>query len=200
MTKKSIIALCVILISCISNQTSAQKLRFGDAAPQIKTFDVFGEEVHISKNNHSKVLIGFMRYVGCPVCNFRTHELIENYDSIVASGYKIILVYESNSETLKKYLTETPVPFQVIADPKRKLYKKFGVQPSFWKTLKSAFNKKATKDKKKGNELFENNRPKRDGKLTGIPADFLITEDGRIERAYFGKNISDHLPINEIIK
>lgn len=78
MTNKSIIALCVILISCISNQTSAQKLRLGDAAPQIKTFDVFGEEVHISKNNHSKVLIGFMRYVGCPVCNFRTHELIEN--------------------------------------------------------------------------------------------------------------------------
>ena len=190
----------VILISCIGNQVLAQKLKQGDITPQFEILDVFGKKVQVSKDNDSKIFLAFMRYAGCPVCNFRTHELIENYNQLQSLGYELILVYESNSKTLKKYLEESPVPFRVIADPKRKLYEKFKVESSFWKTFKSAFNEKTKKNKKAGKKLFGTNKVNRDGKLTGIPADFLISADGRIEKAYYGKNIADHLPLNEIIK
>jgi len=31
-----------------------------------------------------------------------------------------------------------------------------------------------------------------------LPAEFLIGPDGTIDRAYYGKDIGDHLPIGEI--
>lgn len=195
-----IIIISTLLISYMGNRVIAQPLKQGDLSPQFETIDVFGEQVRVSSDNDSKIFIAFMRYAGCPVCNFRTHELIESHTQLQALGYKVILVSESNPETVRKYLQESPVPFHVIADPKKNLFKQFKVQASFWKTLKSAMNKKTNTSKKAGNKLFENNKIKRDGKLTGIPADFIISVNGRIERAYYGKNIADHLPLNEIIK
>ena len=143
------ITISLLLITWQGNTILAQKLNPGDFAPQFEVLDVFGKKVQISNDNDSKIFIAFMRYVGCPVCNFRTHELIESYQKLKALGYKLLVVYESEPETIKKYLQESPVPFQVIADPKRKLYKKYKVQPSFWHTFNSAFNKKPILIKRK---------------------------------------------------
>jgi hypothetical protein len=39
---------------------------------------------------------------------------------------------------------------------------------------------------------------KMEGKKTLLPADFLI-DDLIVKRAYYGKKISDHIPMDEII-
>ncbi len=39
---------------------------------------------------------------------------------------------------------------------------------------------------------------KGEGAITQLPAEFLIGPDLTIERAYYGKDIGDHLPIPEI--
>jgi hypothetical protein len=41
-------------------------------------------------------------------------------------------------------------------------------------------------------------RGKMEGKRALIPADFLIGPDLIIRRAYYGKDIGDHIPIKEI--
>ena len=180
------------------NTAICQQLKVGDKAPYFEAIDTNGDTINTDQYKGQKILIAFFRYAGCPVCNFRVHELIENYDSIHSKGYKIIAIYESNNNTLRDYLTETPVPFPVIGDPKLNLYRKYGVEKSFWKMLGSAFKKQPKTAMKKGRKLFAK-KYKRDGKLTRLPADFIVDENGNLKKIHYGNNIGDHLPISEIL-
>lgn len=176
-----------------------QKLNIGDKAPDFETIDANGDTIKLSNYKGQKVLIAFFRYAGCPVCNFRVHDLIENYESIHSKGYRIIAVYESDNTVLKDYLIETPAPFRVIGDRKLALYKKYAVEKSLGKMLGSVFKKQPKEAMKKGNKLFKR-KIKRDGNLTRLPADFIVDENGIIKVVYYGTNIGDHLPITEILK
>ncbi|WP_291115550.1 peroxiredoxin family protein [Flavobacterium sp. UBA6135] len=176
-----------------------QKLKVGDKSPDFEAIDTNGDTLKLSNYKGQKVMIAFFRYAGCPVCNFRVHDLIENYDSILSKGYKIIAIYESDNVTLKEYLSETKVPFPIIGDPNLKLYKEYGVQKSFWKMLGSAFKKQPMQAMKKGGKLFSK-KHKRDGSLSRIPADFLVDENGILTTVHYGNNIGDHLPLIEILK
>jgi peroxiredoxin Q/BCP len=101
-------------------------------------------------------------------------------------------------QSLKDYLIETPIPFRIIGDPKFALYKKYAVEKSFWKILRSAFKKHPKEAMKKGNKLFQR-KFKRDGSLIRLPADFILDEHGIITAVHYGTNIGDHLPITEIL-
>lgn len=187
-----------IFLTLFQNIAMCQKLKIGDKAPDFETINTDGNTIKLSNYKGQKVLIAFFRYAGCPVCNFRVHDLIENYGSITSKGYKIIAIYESNNVILKEYLSETPVHFTVIGDPKLKLYKEYSVEKSFWKMLGSAFKKQPKEAMKKGNKLFSK-KYKRDGNLTRLPADFVIDENGILKAVHYGTNIGDHLPITELL-
>ena len=197
MLTKKCVAFAVFLMLC-QNIALCQKLKIGDKAPDFETIDANGDTIKLSNYRGQKVLVAFFRYAGCPVCNSRVHDLIQNYDSISSKGYKIIAIYESNNSILKEYLLETPAPFNVIGDPKLKLYKEYRVEKSFWKMLGSAFKKQPNESMKKGQKLFSK-KYKRDGNLTRIPADFVIDENGILKAVHYGTNIGDHLPLIEIL-
>lgn len=194
--KKSMVVTLVLML--FQNTAICQRLKVGDKAPYFEAIDTSGDTINLHQYKGQKILVAFFRYAGCPVCNFRIHELVENYDSICSKGYKIIAVYESDNNTLKDYLTETKVPFPIIGDPKLNLYKKYGVEKSFRKMLASAFKKQAKQAMKKGNKLFTK-KYKRDGNLTRLPADFIVDENGILKAVHYGTNIGDHLPIEEIL-
>jgi hypothetical protein len=136
--------------------------------------------------------------VACPLCNYRTHELLSVYDTLKKNNLIIISVYESTRETLTEYSTKEQVPFFMIADPSEVLYRKFKVQRSWWKTIKGRFSDYSTKHSG-GKKLFKSNYS-RDGHLNRIGADFLIDETGIIQVAYYGKYVGDHLPVADIVK
>lgn len=188
-----------VLLLLFQNTITSQKLKVGEKAPNFEAVDTNGEIIKLSSYKGQKVFIAFFRYAGCPVCNFRIHELIENYDSIRSKGYKIVAIYESNNDTLREYIKETPIPFTVIGNPNLRLYKEYRVEKSFWKMLGSAFKKQPKEAMKKGNKQFSK-KYKRDGHLNRIPADFLIDEKGLLTTVHYGKNIGDHLPLSEILK
>lgn len=189
----------VIFLILFQNIAICQKLKIGDKAPHFEAIDTNGDTIKLSNYKGQKLVIAFFRYAGCPVCNYRVHELIDNYESIDSEGFKIIAIYESENNTLRNYLSETPVPFQVIGDSKLTLYKKYGVEKSFWKMLGSGFKKQPKEAMRKGNKLFAQ-KLKRDGSLTRLPADFIIDENGILKAVHYGTNVGDHLPITEILK
>jgi thioredoxin-dependent peroxiredoxin len=186
-------------ILLLSHPAMAQKLVVGQAAPDFEVMDTDGQKIRLSELKGQKVWLAFLRYAGCPVCNTRVHELVENHDSIRAKGYRIIAVFESANETLGDYLSESPAPFSVVGDDKRSLFRKYGVERSFWKTLRSAFSSQTKKASAEGNDRFAGKKPKRDGSLSGIPADFIIDENGIIRTAFYGTSISTHLPLSEVL-
>ena len=177
----------------------AQKLKVADKAPDFTVVSATGDTLRLENLKGKKVLLAFFRYASCPVCNFRMNEIIQNYDALQAKGYVFIAVFESNNETLKGYLKETEVPFPVVGDPTLLLYKKYGVEKSFWRMVGSMFNKKTKSNLKDGKLLVKGKNLKRDGNMSRIPADFIIDENGMISIAYYGKNIGDHLPLEQIL-
>lgn len=196
--KRNVLAVLFLFSFLFQHTAMCQKLKVGDKAPGFEAVDANGDTVRLSDYKGQKILVAFFRYAGCPVCNSRAHDLVESYDSIRSKGYRIIAIYESDGATLKDYLTETPVPFAVIGDPGLQLYKAYGVERSFWKTLGSGFKRQPVKAMKRGNSLF-GKKYRRDGHLTRIPADFLIDENGVLKAVHYGKNIGDHLPVSEIL-
>lgn len=197
-TKKNFVFVLLTFQFLSQNTAMCQKLKIGEKAPNFEVISTNGDTIQLDNYKGQKVFVAFFRYAGCPVCNFRIHELIENYDLLSSKGYRIIAIYESSNTTLNEYLKENFVPFTVIGDPQLNLYKKYGVEKSFWKMLGSAFTKQPKDAMKKGNELFTK-KYERDGNLARIPADFLIDENGILTTVHYGKNIGDHLPIAEIL-
>lgn len=190
--------LFLVTISFFSLGT-AQQLKKGNDAPTFTVVGANGETIKLENYRGKKVFLAFFRYASCPVCNFRMNEIIQNYEAIQAKGYVFIAVFESNNQTLQDYLKETEVPFSIIGDPELELYKKYGVQRSFWRMVGSMFNKKTKSNLKEGKVLVKGKNLKRDGNMSRIPADFILDENGKITIAYYGKNISDHLPLETIL-
>lgn len=197
---KHFIKIIGIVVAFSVQFATAQRIKVNDKAPTFSAIDVSGTKIDLEKYKGKKVFLAFFRYASCPVCNFRMHDILENYDQIKASGYEIIAVYESTNETLNEFLKDENVPFPIIGDSELVLYKKYRVEKSFWRTIGSVFDKKVTSNKSKGKELFKGKKLKKDGNLTRIPADFLIDENGIITTAYYGTDIGDHLPLDQIIK
>ena len=186
------------LIPSFSFSQKSHRFKTGDKLPDLFLADAFGDSIKTSELRGKKILITFNRYVSCPLCNFRTHELLEHYDTLKAKGLVIISVYESGKETLNEYTTKEQVPFRMIPDPQELLYKQFKVQKSWWKTFTGLFNHYQKKHGP-GKKLFKS-KYKRDGNLNRIGADFLIDENGIVQTAYYGKFVGDHLPVKEITK
>jgi len=175
-----------------------QKIHQGDKIPELVLSPVFGDSIRISELKGKKILVTFNRYVSCPLCNFRTHELLAVYDTLKQNGLVIISVYESTKELLSEYTQKEDVPFFMIADPGEKLYRLFRVQKSWWKSFAGIF--KDYKRKHSGGKKLFKSTYERDGSINRIGADFLIDGNGIIQTAYYGKFVGDHLPVEDIIK
>lgn len=187
--------LAILFLSILSSsKLMSQALKVGTTAPSFERQAVMGQNVNLADFHDQKVLLAFFRYAGCPVCNFRMHELMNEYEQLQERGIEVIAIFESSKEMLQSYLADTPVPFPVIADPGLELYDAYQVNKSLGKMMNTLFKKQPKKDMKAGKELFKGKTYKRDGAQTRIPADFLI-EKGVILEAHYGKYVGDHLPM-----
>jgi len=182
------------------------RLQEGEKAPLFKTEDVYGERIKLKKilKSNEKTLLVFMRHAWCPVCNLRSHELIDNYKNLQAAGYEVVVVYESPQEQLIRYVEDHELPFKVIADPQALLYKEYKVERNAEK-LKASLGRKETlahieKGKKMYKKEFKSYMAKGESVDALIPADFVLDKKGRILKAYYGDYLDDHLPLNALLE
>ena len=190
--------LALLFLTLLSSlKLMSQPLQVGTTAPSFERQAVMGQNINLTDYQEQKVLLAFFRYAGCPVCNFRMHELMNEYEQLQERGIAVIAVFESSEEMLQSYLKDTPVPFPVIADPELELYDAYQVNKSLGKMMNTLFKKQPKKDMKAGKALFNGKSYKRDGAQTRIPADFLI-EKGVILEAHYGKYVGDHLPMHRL--
>jgi len=171
------------------------RLNKGEPAKHFTTKDVFDRYISLDNYKGKKLMLSFYRYASCPLCNLRINQLIQQYNSFHDNGLEMLAFFQSPKESILEYVGKHDAPFSIIADPNRKVYRTYGVESSwigFFKgsvlkisRLKEAIEKGFKPGRMEGNKAL-------------IPADFLIDEDQNIVRAYYGKDIGDHLPIEEI--
>ncbi len=200
----------LILSSSNTLNDNDSRLNEGQAAPKFKAKDVHGNSLKLSKffKEDKKVLLVFLRHAWCPVCNFRTHELIKHYDALKNKGYEVVVVYESKQKQLIDFVNDYELPYNVIADPEGKIYKSYKVERNLQKVIKDfETNPKVGELAKEGMSHYAKKKGKKHSDYKAddeqgsdlIPADFVLDTKGNIETVYYGKFLGDHLPIKDIL-
>lgn len=144
----------------------------------------------------------FRRFAGCPVCNLHLRSVANRHPEIEASGVREVVFFHSPAEELLPHVDV--LPFAVVADPKKRFYREFGVEsgrravlnPRAWWPIVRAVAHSAM------GILTRTARPpaaKPEGGRYGLPADFLIAPDGRIVACKYGDHVDDQWSVDEVV-
>ena len=169
------------------------KIAKGAVAPsfQAKTHD--GQPFDLAALRGQKVWLAFYRFASCPLCNYRVHELLQRYREFEEAGIKMVGVFHSPEENIARFVGKQGPPFPLIADPERRLYRMYGVEPSVW-AMFSMRNITTT-----FRALGAGIRPGRiDGPAHMVPADFLLDPEGLVYDSYYGAALADHIPFERV--
>lgn len=171
------------------------KLSVGAQAPSFTLPDLHGQVIGLEQFRGRKLLLSFYRYASCPFCNLRVHQLSKQAPAWQVRGLDLVAVFQSPRESILEYAGSEARPFAILPDPERGLYRQYGVEGSWGGFLKAGLQLG-----KVAAAMKEGFMPgKMEGDINMVPADFIIDEDGRVLVAYYGRDISDHLP-EEVIE
>lgn len=180
--------------------TNCTRLKVGTQAPSFTAEMVGKGRVDLADLKGKKILLSFMRNVGCPICNLHTHELRKYADSLEALGVVVLMIHQSPTSTIAQYLQQDARTwsFSFVSDEKRALYKLYRVKPSLPRFILSAFHG-ALKKRKEGAKLYKSKIPQ-EGKRGMLGADFLLDEAGKIIKLSYAQYVGDHLAPAEIYR
>ena len=171
------------------------RLKENQPAPTFETEDTQGERFEMGAPRDRALMLAFFRYASCPLCNLRVHELIENYDRF-KDKIEIVLIFQSPKEKIAQYVGKQEIPYRILPDPQKRLYRLYGVESS-WLGFAKAWT---VEIKRVFDAVIKNGYLPGtvEGEIHRIPADFIIDRDNTILKAFYGKDIGDHLPLDEI--
>ena len=167
------------------------KFKAGDIVPATTLESVTGGPIKLPDPNRL-VHLQFRRFVDCPICNTQIAELCGRAREIEAAGIKEVIVFHSSAKSIRSY--QKDVPFVLVGDPKKAIYKEFGVETSlgFIMSLKAlgAFMRGI---------VHGHFGLRFSGGPLGLPGDFLIQPSGQIKAAKYGTHAYDQWSVDELI-
>jgi peroxiredoxin len=141
------------------------------------------------------VHLQFRRFAGCPICNLHVRDVAHRHQEIADAGIVEVAVFHSAAEELRRY--QADLPFAVVADPDRKLYKEFGVESS----IRSVLHPRAWRAAARGMRWTDARGAAGIGEgHLGKPADFLIAADGTVRACKYGAHADDQWSVDEILE
>ena len=138
--------------------------------------------------------IQFRRFASCPICNLHLDSFVKRHLDLLANGIQEIAVFHSTQEEMIKYGAD--IPFAMIADPTKILYKDFGVESS----LLSVIHPASWASGIKGLIKFQRFPHESGQSHLGLPADFMVTRSGEVVAAKYGKHADDHWEVDDVIR
>lgn len=167
----------------------------GDFVKELSLPSIDGSQFTLDQVKDQRYMISFMRFAACPFCQLRIHQLISRWHEL-ESNFTVIAVFDSPLENLQDHTGKECVPFTILADEDYKYYREFAVQQSIVGIFKAMLFRMPS--------LFYAMLVKRyfplpiKGRVSTLPADFLVNEQGTIEYVYYAKDSGDHLPFERV--
>jgi len=141
------------------------------------------------------VILFFLRYKGCPLCQMKIAELKNEWKKATDKGYTGLVILQSSAEAIQADCAKDDFPFTVVCDPQGKIFELYGVTeatvfgyialPVILRALKAAI-KGYRHGKKEGREMQ-------------LPAVFLVDKNKTVRYSYYGTNISDVPPLDQVL-
>ncbi|MDJ0336123.1 redoxin domain-containing protein [Salinibacterium sp. G-O1] len=175
------------------------RLSAGDTLPALELVGAIGGSASIPPAQ-GYVHLQLRRFSGCMVCNVHLKQVVQRLPEITAAHVQEVVVFHSTVAEVKRY--ESELPFVVVADPDKNLYRRFGVERSStallaaWRTLPRAVlgaaitairTRRLPPLKPVGGEL-------------GCPADVLIDSTGRVVAVKYGTHAADQWSVDELLE
>jgi peroxiredoxin len=178
------------------------KARAGDAFPTLELVATSGQLVTIPDPAGDYVHLQLRRFAGCPICNLHLRSVVARHYEIRSSGVREVVVFHSTAAELAKH--EAELPFLLIADPERVLYRRLGVErrPSSLlspRALAAAIAGEAAALGSHSTKRGALGPVKPTGGRLGLPAEFLIAPDGRITALKYGRHAYDQWTVDELL-
>ncbi|MEU9386028.1 peroxiredoxin-like family protein [Streptomyces sp. NPDC048279] len=174
----------------------------GSTVPRRGLSTVSGDPVTVPDPTRP-VHLQFRRFAGCPVCNMHLRSVVRRHHEIEAAGIREVVVFHSPAEELRHHTGD--LPFAVVADPDKRLYREFGVEQSprsllapraWWPIVRAVVS--GAWHVVRGREHLPANSPH--GGRLGLPADFLVAPDGQILAAKHGEHAYDQWSVDELLE
>lgn len=185
-----------------SKASYGNKLQTGDAFPTLHLTTIEGSAIAAPADDGRLTHIQFRRFAGCPICNLHLRSITARIDEIEGAGVREVVIFHATDQELRKY--QDDMPFAVIGDPDRELYRRFGIERS----ARAILNPRSWRSFLPGianaiRRAFSRRRaplpvaPK--GGHFGLPADLLVTPEGTIAAAKYGDHAYDQWTVDEIL-
>jgi peroxiredoxin len=173
---------------------SQRTIEAGDVLPPYDLVTLRGERLRIPDARRS-VHLQFRRFASCPICNLHLRSFSARHAEIVTAGVLEVVVFHSPADAMQPH--QGDLPFATIPDPDKKLYAQFGVgtsplamvDPRVWGTIMRA----VAQPRPPGTTI------KADGGSFGLPADFLISREGRVVARKYGLHADDQWSVDELL-
>jgi peroxiredoxin len=170
------------------------KIVVGQPFPRLQARNIHGGEVAIPGPGPWTHL-QFRRFAGCPICNLHLQSIIARHQEISEAGIREVVVFHSPDAELLPY--QGRFPFDVIGDPTKALYRKYGVESS----ISTFFSLNAWAASLKG--ILRKDKPAMigipNGGILGLPAEFLISSDGLVRAVHYGTHAYDQWTVDELL-
>ena len=158
------------------------------------TRDIYGDQFRLSDFQGKRIMLSFFRDAACPFCNFRIYELTHKYTMWKRQNLEIVTLFSSPANEVREHVARHPRPFRMISDPDLEIYNQYGVEHSAMALLKALLFRMP----RIARGIATGGRPRPNPHVKLVPADFLIQEDGRIMDIWYGRNTSDHIPLQSV--
>jgi peroxiredoxin len=181
---------------------TSRKLQPGVVIAARQLVTIHGQTVPVPDDNRF-IHLQFRRFAGCPVCNLHLHSIIERHAEISAAGIREVVVFHSTAAELIQHAAD--LPFAVIADPDKRMYAEFGVESSpralldrrVWLPILQAISRSLLAIIRTQAAVPDMNPH---GGRLGLPADFLISSEGRILACKYGAHAYDQWSVDELLR
>jgi len=142
----------------------------------------------------------FRRFAGCTVCDLHLSSFRRRHAEITRAGIDEIVVFHSSANQLAAYVSD--LPFPLVADPDKRLYRQFGVErspralldPRVWRFILLGVAQSLVRIIR-GRQPIPPTVP--EGGSMGLPADFLIDSDGVVVACHYGAHAFDQWSVDD---
>lgn len=167
----------------------------GGTIGDIRLPAVDGTDFRLDSIAGKRFMLSFFRFAACPFCNLRIHELVSRFDEF-GDNFTIVAVFDSSPANLRRHAERHHSPFPILADEHKVYYREYAIERSLGRTLKGA----ATRMPSVLYAMFVKGYwpTSFGGRLTTMPANFLVDEKRIIRVAHYGQDEADHLPIKDV--
>lgn len=164
-------------------------------AIDFEAYDIHGKHFRLSDVKDKVTILSFFRDATCPFCNVRIFEYTQKHEEWAKLGIEVVAVFTSSPDKVKKFVDKNPRPFQTFGDPELEIYRKYLVEKSFFKFIKGLVMNipRFIKGWLVGGRFNPINPH-----INLVPADFIITPKGRVIEAWYGRDVSEHIPMQRI--